>query len=55
MFVVTTFVSLVVWYIVILVVCFRLSLTIGCKRISELSEEEFNWAFDLTKDNMETL
>ena len=32
-----------------------LSLTIGCKRISELSDEEFNWAFDLTKDNMETL
>ncbi|CAB4030528.1 N-alpha-acetyltransferase 40 [Paramuricea clavata] len=32
-----------------------LIVSIGCKRISELSEEEFNWAFDLTKDNMQTL
>lgn len=33
----------------------RLSVTIGCKRISELSQDEFNWAFDLTKENMQTL
>lgn len=32
-----------------------LSLTIEFKRITDMSEEEIQWAFDLTKKNMQTL
>lgn len=33
----------------------RLDLELTCKRVTEMTPEEVQWAFDLTKRNMEAL